>query len=81
MGEGSVFHLEKVITDQGSPSDATTPGVRSRGTGDSPARGICLQITCWLSGEEGSGQRTALSTPASALCSGIRDCPHAAPPD
>ena len=33
MGEGSVFHLEKVITDQGSPSDATTPGVRSRGTG------------------------------------------------
>ena len=60
MGEGSVLPLEKVIIDQGSPSDAATPGGRSRGTGDSPAQGICLQITCWFSGEEDSGQRTEL---------------------
>ena len=82
MGEGSVLPLEKVIIDQGSPSDAATPGGRSGGTGDSPAQGISLQITCWFSGEEGSGQRTELGLLLQPCAQAqYWGPPHAAPPE
>ena len=82
MGEGSVLPLEKVIIDQGSPSDAATPGGRSGGTGDSPAQGISLQITCWFSWEEASGQRTELGLLLQPCAQAQHwGPPHAAPPE
>lgn len=82
MGEGSVLPLEKVIIDQGSPSDAATPGGRSRGTGDSPARGICLRSLVGFQGKKvPDGGQNWGSCFSPVLRLGIGDRPHAAPPD